>query len=78
MENLSILPATWQVPRVFRERLGVKVGRQRAMVADGHLLLDNHRDLGELLFYSVFPDNPVYIFLCFFVSSPKRQQAVQE
>jgi Mg2+ and Co2+ transporter CorA len=33
------LPADWNVPAVFRRRLGVKAGRQRAMVADGHLLL---------------------------------------
>jgi len=42
METPSILPPTWQVPHVFRERLGAKVGRQRAMAADGHLLLVLH------------------------------------
>lgn len=35
----SPLPADWNVPAVFRRRLGTKAGRQRAMVADGHLLL---------------------------------------
>jgi hypothetical protein len=39
----SILPPTWDVPVEFRERLGEKVGRQRAMLADGHLLLVLHR-----------------------------------
>ena len=39
----SILPPTWDVPAEFRERLGEKVGRQRAMLADGHLLLVLHR-----------------------------------
>lgn len=35
----SPLPADWTVPAVFRRRLGARAGRQRAMVADGHLLL---------------------------------------
>ena len=35
----SILPATWEVPAEFRSRLGEKAGRQRAMMAEGHLLL---------------------------------------
>jgi len=39
----SILPPTWDVPAEFRERLGEKVGRQRTMLADGHLLLVLHR-----------------------------------
>lgn len=38
----TLLPSVWQVPAVFRERMGAKVGRQRAMVADGHLLLVLH------------------------------------
>ena len=38
----SALPPTWQVPEVFRERLGSRAGRQRYMVADGHLLLVLH------------------------------------
>jgi hypothetical protein len=42
MAEKSILPAGWKVPRVFRDRLGARVGRQRAMAADGHLLLVLH------------------------------------
>lgn len=38
----ELIPPLWQVPRVFRERMGDHVGRQRAMVADGHLLLVLH------------------------------------
>ncbi|HEY2411557.1 MAG TPA: hypothetical protein VGI40_04915 [Pirellulaceae bacterium] len=39
----SVLPATWDLPAEFRARVGDKVGRQRAMVADDHLLLVLHR-----------------------------------
>ena len=39
----SVLPATWDLPAEFRERVGEKPGRQRAMVAQGHLLLVLHR-----------------------------------
>lgn len=39
----NILPPTWVVPPAIRERLGDKVGRQRAMAADGHLLLVLHK-----------------------------------
>jgi hypothetical protein len=39
----SILPAAWQVPQEFRNRIGNQAGRQRAMVADNHLLLVLHR-----------------------------------
>ena len=42
METRSILPPGWDVPKVFRERLGDRPGRQRAMFADGHLLLVLH------------------------------------
>ena len=38
----SILPAMWDVPQIFRDRLGNTVGRQRAMLADEHLLLVLH------------------------------------
>ena len=38
----SILPAAWDVPQIFRNRLGDQVGRQRPMAADGHLLLVLH------------------------------------
>lgn len=37
-----LIPASWEVPAIFRNRLGSQVGRQRAMVADGHLLLILH------------------------------------
>jgi hypothetical protein len=49
----SILPANWNVPEEFKSRLGESAGRQRAMSAEGHLLLvlhgppgpdDDHRD----------------------------------
>jgi len=36
------LPADWTLPQTIRDRLGHAVGRQRAMVADGHLLLLLH------------------------------------
>src|SRR4051812_26381098 len=39
----SVLPATWDLPAEFRQRVGEKPGRQRAMVAEGHLLLVLHR-----------------------------------
>ncbi len=42
MASTSILPAAWQVPQKFRDRLGSRVGRQRAMQAEGHLLLILH------------------------------------
>ncbi|MBW3542688.1 MAG: CorA family divalent cation transporter [Planctomycetes bacterium] len=42
----SILPAVWQVPARFRERLGTGPGRQRAMAHDGHLLLVLHAPPG--------------------------------
>ena len=32
----------WEVPQIFRDRLGARAGRQRAMFADGHLLLTLH------------------------------------
>lgn len=38
----SLLPTEWDVPSVFRERLGRQAGRQRCMTADGHLLLVLH------------------------------------
>lgn len=33
------LPREWQLPSIFHKRIGARAGRQRAMVADGHLLL---------------------------------------
>lgn len=46
MKEKPILPASWDVPQIFRDRLGSKVGRQRAMLADGHLLLVLHAPPG--------------------------------
>ncbi len=39
----SVLPATWDLPAEIRQRVGEKAGRQRVMIADGHLLLILHR-----------------------------------
>lgn len=38
----KLIPADWEVPQSFRDRLGDQVGRQRAMTSDGHLLLVLH------------------------------------
>ena len=38
----SLIPATWDVPAEFKSRMGEKVGRQRAMQAEGQLLLVLH------------------------------------
>lgn len=43
MSRASLLPMTWEVPEVFRERLGDKPGRQRVMFEDEHLLLVLHQ-----------------------------------
>ena len=37
-----LIPADWRVPEQFGKRLGDTAGRQRAMLADGHLLLILH------------------------------------
>ncbi len=38
------LPSSWQLPEEIRQRFGLKsAGKQRAMLADGHLLLVLHR-----------------------------------
>lgn len=39
----SLVPFGWQVPGVFRSRLGERAGRQRIMTADGHLLIILHK-----------------------------------
>ena len=36
------IPADWEVPQIFRDRLGDQVGRQRTMSSGGHLLLVLH------------------------------------
>lgn len=38
-----LIPTRWQVPEEFHRRLGEKAGRQRAMVAQNHLLLILHK-----------------------------------
>ncbi len=38
----NVIPHNWEVPQVFRGRLGTHAGRQRAMSADGHLLIILH------------------------------------
>jgi hypothetical protein len=42
----SIVPATWTIPAQLQARLGDGAGRQRAMTADGHLLLVLHEPPG--------------------------------
>lgn len=42
MLESSLLPAAWNVPAEFRDRLGKQVGRQRTMVAEDHLLIILH------------------------------------
>ncbi|HIG28709.1 MAG TPA: hypothetical protein EYQ50_13275 [Verrucomicrobiales bacterium] len=42
MKKESLIPKTWNIPQVLRNRLGSEVGRQRAMVAEGHILLILH------------------------------------
>ena len=42
MQKKSLIPPTWQVPEKFRDRLGRRIGRQRVMIAEGHLLLVLH------------------------------------
>lgn len=46
MEQTSLLPAVWNVPAIFRKRLGRRVGQQRVMFDDGHLLLVLHAPPG--------------------------------
>ncbi len=43
MSTASVLPLSWEVPEIFRQRLGDGPGRQRVMQADGHVLLVTHR-----------------------------------
>ena len=39
---MDMIPRDWTIPEKLRARLGDEVGRQRAMLADGHLLLVLH------------------------------------
>lgn len=45
MPSQSLLPEVWSVPQEFRNRLGEEVGRQRAMLADGHGVHSPHLGL---------------------------------
>ncbi len=36
MAKVSLLPASWDLPATFRQRLGDTAGKQRLMQADGH------------------------------------------
>ena len=38
----NILPTTWSLPQAIYKRVGKRVGKQRAMTAEGHLLLILH------------------------------------
>lgn len=38
----NVIPHNWDVPQIFRGRLGTHAGRQRTMAADGHLLIILH------------------------------------
>jgi len=42
MSSTSLVPQNWEVPQIFRKRLGTSYGRQRTMEADGHVLLVVH------------------------------------
>lgn len=42
MATPPLIPATWQLPDEFRQRLGTSVGRQRLMEAGDELLLVSH------------------------------------
>ena len=42
MPDATLVPVDWQIPEEFRRRLGTTVGRQRAMQAEGQLLLVLH------------------------------------
>jgi hypothetical protein len=39
LEEISVLPRTWDIPKTVRKRLGDQPGRQRAIFEEGHLLL---------------------------------------
>src|SRR5512134_1744881 len=42
MPPASPIPHHWQVPQIFRDRMGTTIGRQRTMVADDHALVILH------------------------------------
>jgi len=39
---MTPIPKRWEVPEIFRDRMGKEAGRQRTMVADGHVLVILH------------------------------------
>ena len=43
----DVLPQQWEIPQQLRDRLGGQAGRQRAMAADGHLLVVLHDPPGS-------------------------------
>jgi len=43
MEERSVLPPTWQIPKSLRQRVGERPGRQRVIFEEGHLLLVLHQ-----------------------------------
>lgn len=43
MEERSVLPPTWQLPKALRQRVGERPGRQRVIFEEGHLLLVLHQ-----------------------------------
>ncbi len=43
MAQSPLVPANWQLPEVFRRRLGNSVGRQRSMFEESHLLIVAHQ-----------------------------------
>ena len=42
MSRSPLLPTDWNIPAAFSAELGNRLGRQRAILADGHLLLALH------------------------------------
>lgn len=46
MGNSRLIPGTWEVPQEFHDRLGERPGRQRVMLAAGHLLFVLHEPPG--------------------------------
>ena len=43
MENATYIPSSWELPDAIRVRLGERVGKQRLIREDGHLLLLLHQ-----------------------------------
>lgn len=64
----SPIPHQWQVPEVFRERMGAHAGRQRCMTHAGHLLLIVHElpdpETPEKRTAKLFWRDPLGMWLC--------------